>query len=188
MNETKQCNKCKRTKAVVLFSPVPGKPGKYRSRCKDCRAEDQIARTARLHPPDPATGITHAQRRYEQDGERMRASSNAWKARKRQELSDYALGWKYGIEPSEAQRLLFLQEGLCAICKRSLDGMEPVLGSVRRIWSIDHCHESGQVRGILCRMCNFALGAMKDDPAILAAAIRYLADPPAKKVLEQRRE
>jgi Recombination endonuclease VII len=41
-------------------------------------------------------------------------------------------------------------------------------------WSIDHCHRTGSVRGLLCASCNSALGMVKDDPTILAALIEYL--------------
>lgn len=39
---------------------------------------------------------------------------------------------------------------------------------------IDHCHSSGQVRGILCRLCNLSLGGFKDSVTLLAKAINYL--------------
>lgn len=39
---------------------------------------------------------------------------------------------------------------------------------------IDHCHETGRVRGRLCRNCNFGLGNFRDDPSLLLRAIQYL--------------
>lgn len=41
---------------------------------------------------------------------------------------------------------------------------------------IDHCHETGYLRGVLCNRCNILLGAAKDDVAILAKAIQYLEE------------
>lgn len=61
--------------------------------------------------------------------------------------------------------------GLCTIC-RAPDG------STKKAHPIDHCHATDKVRGLLCNRCNTALGLFKDDPALLAEAIRYLADPP----------
>jgi hypothetical protein len=39
---------------------------------------------------------------------------------------------------------------------------------------LDHCHQSGQVRGVLCRNCNVALGLMADNPERLRRAAEYL--------------
>jgi len=39
---------------------------------------------------------------------------------------------------------------------------------------IDHCHETGRVRGVLCHGCNIALGYFRSDPNLLRAAIAYL--------------
>lgn len=41
-------------------------------------------------------------------------------------------------------------------------------------WSIDHCHKTGKVRGLLCKTCNTGIGHLKDDPNILRSAINYL--------------
>lgn len=55
------------------------------------------------------------------------------------------------------------QGGVCAICKGSLD--KPC---------VDHSHETGAIRGILCIPCNTGLGAFKDNTESLANAIEYL--------------
>lgn len=46
------------------------------------------------------------------------------------------------------------------------------------MWPVDHCHETGQVRGLLCNLCNQALGLFKDSPELLARATAYLHNPP----------
>jgi len=40
--------------------------------------------------------------------------------------------------------------------------------------NIDHCHDTGAVRGVLCKKCNLALGLANDDPKILSGLIAYL--------------
>lgn len=63
------------------------------------------------------------------------------------------------------------QNGRCAICGNE----ETAVIRGRSIsLAVDHCHETGKVRGLLCRLCNNAIGALKHDPALLTAAIAYL--------------
>jgi hypothetical protein len=64
------------------------------------------------------------------------------------------------------------QDGRCAIC-RTEETVRGSTGRVRRL-AIDHDHESGEVRGLLCHACNVALGLFDDDPELLEAAAGYL--------------
>lgn len=74
----------------------------------------------------------------------------------------------FGITPDEFDRLLEAQAGKCAICGTSSPG-----GRWSR-FSVDHDHETGRVRGLLCLRCNRALGLMDDDPRRLQRAANYL--------------
>lgn len=83
----------------------------------------------------------------------------------------------YGLLPGEYDQLLEAQGGRCAICG----------GTRRQRLSVDHCHATGLVRGLLCRMCNGRLlTASKDRPEVLRAAAAYLEDPPARQHLGLR--
>lgn len=84
----------------------------------------------------------------------------------------------YGITAEAYQMLLDHQDGLCAICRRP--------SKVRRL-AVDHDHQTGLVRGLLCRHCNYELlGWAKDDPGVFQRAIDYLADPPLSQVIRSR--
>lgn len=74
----------------------------------------------------------------------------------------------YGITPEEYAALLDRQLGRCAICRADSAGG-------RGGWHVDHDHNTGKVRGLLCHSCNLGLGHLKDDPALLRAAMEYLA-------------
>lgn len=78
----------------------------------------------------------------------------------------YHLKYRYGITQDEFNKIIELQDGLCAICQKSPTGAKP--------WHVDHDHSTGRVRGILCHSCNTALGNFKDDPEILRKALEYL--------------
>jgi hypothetical protein len=74
---------------------------------------------------------------------------------------------RYGVTPERFERLFAAQGRCCAVCKAS----EP---RGVRDWHVDHDHETGAVRGILCITCNIALGMLHDDPARCRAAADYL--------------
>lgn len=78
---------------------------------------------------------------------------------------------QYGITIDEYDAILEKQGGGCAICKGDTKG--------RGRYHVDHCHETGKVRGLLCAKCNILLGHANDDTRLLRAAISYLIDPPA---------
>lgn len=72
---------------------------------------------------------------------------------------------------SEYKDLLNSQNGVCAICKEKEKVKK--LGEIQPL-SVDHCHKTNKVRGILCVNCNSILGHAKDNVDILRAAIDYL--------------
>lgn len=75
---------------------------------------------------------------------------------------------KYGLNPTEFDALLDRQGNGCAVCRVPF-------GEHQRGPQIDHCHETGQVRGLLCTSCNIGLGHTKDDPALQFEFSLYLA-------------
>lgn len=74
---------------------------------------------------------------------------------------------KYGLTACQYTLMRIEQSDLCAICGQRDDAP--------RSLAVDHCHETGRIRGLLCSPCNLALGSMRDDPARLMAAARYLS-------------
>jgi hypothetical protein len=85
------------------------------------------------------------------------------------------INWKtfikrtYGIDAETYYAMLEQQDYKCAIC-RSESNNSPK----RTKMFIDHCHDSNEVRGLLCSKCNMALGNFNDDIEILRSAITYL--------------
>lgn len=74
---------------------------------------------------------------------------------------------KYGITIEEYDKLLNEQKGCCAICFIKQK-------DIGRNLSIDHCHTTGKIRGLLCNNCNASIGLFKEDINILESAINYL--------------
>lgn len=77
----------------------------------------------------------------------------------------------FGITRERYEELLALQDGRCAICLRSPRSQR---------LAVDHDHKTGEVRGLLCKVCNHRLlGAAKDNIETLRRAVNYLEYPPA---------
>lgn len=87
---------------------------------------------------------------------------------------DTSLRSKYGISIEEYRLMLDEQGGVCAICGEEERRLHHG-SNEQQMLSVDHCHDSNQIRGLLCADCNFMLGNAKDNVAILAKAIQYLA-------------
>ena len=71
----------------------------------------------------------------------------------------------YGLTVTEFDAMALAQGGVCPICTNP---MEPPV--------IDHCHETGRVRGLLCRPCNAAMGLLGDSEAGILRALAYLTN------------
>lgn len=70
---------------------------------------------------------------------------------------------RYGITMDQYEVMLLTQGGTCAICGESPEKLV-----------VDHCHDTGAVRGLLCDFCNKALGFLKDSIENLDHAKEYL--------------
>lgn len=80
---------------------------------------------------------------------------------------------RYGLELDAFNAMAEQQQWSCAICRTPL-AMQPGSPCRDKSVAVDHCHQTGEVRGILCNMCNVGLGSFADSTARLAAAINYL--------------
>lgn len=73
----------------------------------------------------------------------------------------------YGITLEQYDEMLEAQDGGCAICKTT----DP-RGKGR--FHVDHCHDTGAVRGLLCQTCNQGIGLLQDSIDVLLDAAKYL--------------
>lgn len=72
---------------------------------------------------------------------------------------------RFGMTPAEYQQILDWQNGVCCIC-----GEPP---TTKRL-AVDHDHQTGESRNLLCSACNTAIGLFREDPARLRAAADYI--------------
>lgn len=149
----KECARCKEVKPVTCFRPRSGSQKHLlRSWCLACEALNQAKRRDKLvqqglRPPP-----------------KYRWGSDIPEAERRKYNK---IKNRYGLSREDYEDLLRKQEHRCATCRKEFNIVSP---------HVDHCHETGKVRGLLCRACNSALGFALDDPKILQALIDYLKD------------
>lgn len=82
-------------------------------------------------------------------------------------FKDYGRKQMYGMGPGAYDKMLAEQDGKCAICRSEK-------GGGRGGFHVDHCHDLGHVRGLLCHGCNVSLGHFQHSTPVLEAAINYL--------------
>lgn len=94
----------------------------------------------------------------------------AWKRNNPDKVREIArrsrMKLKYGLQEDAYERLYNVSKGKCFICDRK--------PKRKRRLNIDHCHKTGQVRGLLCDGCNLTLGKIESGSVILENIIKYL--------------
>lgn len=73
----------------------------------------------------------------------------------------------YKMSLEDYNEMLLNQENRCAICGTHKDNL-------KRILQVDHDHETGKIRALLCNSCNGGLGLFKDSPVLLRLAEQYI--------------
>jgi hypothetical protein len=83
---------------------------------------------------------------------------------------EQALKRMYGITQQDYDKMLLEQNNQCAICGTT----EPKGRHTSNYFVVDHCHNSGKVRKLLCHHCNTSLGLVGDNISTLEEMIKYL--------------
>jgi hypothetical protein len=78
----------------------------------------------------------------------------------------------FNLSAADKQKIVEFQGNVCAICKGPMN-----------LKNVDHDHQTGQIRGILCYLCNRALGTFLDSVVRLRAALEYMTNFPATAAL-----
>jgi Recombination endonuclease VII len=110
---------------------------------------------------------TDAVREYRAENkDRINAAKRADRKANPEKYKDIDLRKTHGMTLVEYRELLEIQGGVCVICR-----YEPENGEYL---PVDHCHETGTRRALLCIKCNTGLGAFRDDPELLRMAAYYI--------------
>lgn len=144
---TKVCKGCGRTKPLDQFFREPRNRDGRQGKCLDCRYQTRRDR----YRADPAAAKKHAL---------------DWKRRNRGRWQDAHRKARHGVPYGTYDAMLAEQGGGCAVC-----GDLPPEG---KSLHIDHDHETGVIRSLLCDRCNRGLGYFRDRPDLLERAAEYL--------------
>lgn len=160
----KRCARCQEEKQESDFHKAKDKKDGLHSYCKRCNRAQ-----ARSWATSNKERKAKSSRAWE---EANKEHIDAWRKKYRASNKDrlakydrqYQIKRKYSITLEEYNQILDEQNGVCAICKK--EGA-PYL-------HVDHAHDTGVIRGLLCRKCNSGLGFFNDDMDLLQKAAEYL--------------
>lgn len=144
----KSCNKCKVSRPFQDFAKSKDTRDGLQLKCKQCNKEYRAANRDKL--------LAQSKQYREANKDTVSASIRAWRLRN-----------DFGISVEDYGRMHTEQGGCCACCGTP-ESLLP-----RRL-AVDHCHETGQVRALLCTNCNIGIGMFKEDIQRLEQAITYL--------------
>lgn len=154
----KRCPKCGETKELSQFFRNRRTKDGLTCWCKSCHGAATLA-YQKAHPAETAA-------RHKAYRERHPEKVAEWNSTRANRAIN--LKARFDMTPEQYDELLAKQGGGCAIC-----GQHRVR-SGRYSMHIDHDHETGAVRGILCPHCNAGIGHFEDNPSRLLAAAEYL--------------
>ena len=150
----KLCRDCKEEKPLADFSPDSRTKDGRQGRCKRCRVVLEAEGRREYRKKHPRQFAEYSRRHREKVGREAVLFRERMK--------------KHGITAEQYDAMFLRQDGKCAICAVEM------WNAYNRL-SIDHDHQTGRVRGLLCRKCNAGIGCLGDDIELLAAAIAYLS-------------
>ncbi len=156
----KKCSSCNQLKEINSFNKDSASKDGRRSSCKLCGSS---RRKEKINNPIFAEQERNRTRTWRKN------NPEQWSLLlKRANLKRYK-----GLTQEGFNFLLQLQNNLCAICKLPETRIEKKTNKIYNL-AIDHCHVTGEVRGLLCHNCNAGIGLLKDSTNLLQNAIKYL--------------
>ena len=146
----KKCFKCNHIKPLAEFYKHNEMTDGHLGKCKWCTKRD--SKTWHQSNPERSKEL-RAKERYNN----------------RDKYHKSTLKLKYGITPDIYAQMLLDQNDCCAICNKHKDSMDT------RMY-VDHNHETGAIRGLLCRKCNAGIGMLNDNFDLVLKAAKYLRE------------
>lgn len=162
MNKT--CVHCKESKSIKEFHTRSSQSDGLAYYCKVCTKV--LAQEYRNRPENIVANRERARKWREANPEKAKATHDGWVKRNRARYNE-ANKWRrlrhrYGLSREAYENLMRVAGGVCELCGSG------------HILCLDHCHQSGLVRGILCMRCNTAMERFDEMPDFPARVVKYL--------------
>lgn len=179
MCELKKCSKCNLKKDIKYFE-FRTDTNKYRNYCKQCNKnyktdrKDKQENILKLLLNNLKTcgkcELIKPLDQFNNDKQTITGKTSYCKECIKtkysiEETRNNSYKTKYKITLVDYNKIYNLQNGKCKICDLNFDKLV-----------VDHCHDSNEVRGLLCNSCNSGLGFFKDNVYNMKNAIKYLID------------
>ncbi|MFI9153359.1 endonuclease VII domain-containing protein [Streptomyces sp. NPDC053367] len=175
----KRCTGCKKSLPLTAFARDKNRRDGLQVRCRECvaqysaahyrRRREAIGKPAREKVDVPpghklcrTCGEVKPLSEWHRNATASDGLSTRCKACRAAQGRQGHLKRQYGLTEAERDELVVSQGGVCCICSAAAPE------------HVDHCHETGRVRGVLCFSCNAALGQFKDRPDVIRRAAAYV--------------
>jgi len=161
----KNCYKCKRLQSNKNFYKHFKNKDGLQDLCLDCTKEYRKINKGLLQQK--------AKEYYQNNKEEILLKVQNYKKLYPKKKRNSQLKSIFGISLKKYNLLLKKQNNKCLICKKQETVKDFRTSKIKNL-AVDHNHQTGKVRGLLCQYCNTALGYFKDDINRLENAIKYL--------------
>lgn len=170
----RECRECKKEDKIENFRPTE-------NLCNDCYKERMnnyyndnkevlLGKQKTYYQKNKEQQRNSAQRWRDNNRELHRNSRNDYQRRNKEKRKLWHRKYKYGITEEQYEKMLKECDEKCNICQKEMN-----------VICIDHDHDTGFVRHLLCRDCNYALGDFEDNVEYIYRAIKYLLEYHSKE-------
>ncbi len=151
--KTKKCGgQCGKVLSVSAFGVCRRSPSRLQRQCRECHNAAK-------------------RKSYKVHREQRIADTRKWREDNPDGYWHWKLWHKYGMRPVDYWRLFAQQEGVCGVCGEPETVMQK--GKIIKL-AVDHNHETGEIRGLLCNRCNLMTGVSSDDPELLETGATWI--------------
>ena len=170
--DVKTCSKCKTSKPIDRFNY--SRPNVLRGNCQSCQ-NDYNKKYLKKNPEKVSQFALNRKGRSKEYRQETKKERNEylkeWGRRNPEKRRAQKYRHRYGIDVDGYNSMLLARNGKCAICYSSDFGRANA-----KVFVVDHCHQTGTIRGLLCHKCNMVIGFSNDSKDLLLRAISYLED------------